>query len=118
MGGQELRDPDIALIFGVPLGVINEDDRLTGWKLDAIKLALRPAFFDWRDAGLRRGQAGEAEARLAQERLGKNHRESEQKKAAEDEIMRKAGRNGCAATAELSRQEKEFGLVSLPAFLL
>ena len=57
-------------------------------------------------------------ARLAQERLGKNHRESEREKADEDEIMRKAGRNGRAATAGLSKQEKEFDLVSLPAFLL
>ena len=78
MGGQEVRDPDIAFIFGVPLGVIDEDDRLTGWKLDAIKLALRPAFFDRRNAYFRRLQAGEAEARLAQECLGKNHRKSEQ----------------------------------------
>jgi hypothetical protein len=39
-------------------------------------------------------------------------------KAAEDEIMKKAGPNGRAAPAGLSKQEKEFDLVSLPAVLL
>src|SRR5262245_37338803 len=103
VGGQELSDPDIALIFGVPLGVIEEDDRLIGRKLDAIKLALRPAFFDRRNTGFRRGQAGEAEARLVQECLSKSHRKSEREKPEEDEIMKKAGRNGCTETAGLSK---------------
>ena len=30
VGGQEFRDTDIARIFGVPLSVFDEDDRLTG----------------------------------------------------------------------------------------
>ena len=74
MGGEELRDLDVALVLGLLTRIFDEHDGLLARELDAVKFPVGPAFLDRRNFHLRFLEAGKADTRLAQKRVGKDHR--------------------------------------------